>query len=82
MARYKLAERTDIRVLYVGDADFGGIQLAQYYDLSVAKLEARLRQYPKGTVFTLNVQSLDNATAADVRTRIAEIAKRLELVVR
>lgn len=75
------ADRTEIQISYLGDPDCCGVRLAQYYDIGLAGLEARLRQYPKGTVFTLDVHSLDEAAAASVRTTIAAIAKRYGLVV-
>jgi hypothetical protein len=75
------AKSTKIRVWYM-DTDSMNLELAQYNIYSVTELEARLRQYPKGTAFTLDVHQLNQADAAAVASKIAEMAKRYDLIVR
>jgi hypothetical protein len=74
------ADRTEIRISYIGD--YGGIELAQYYDLTLARLEARLKLYPKGSVFTLNLQTNDPKAAAMASAQIRRMAEAYGLVIK
>lgn len=68
------AERRTIRVLRL-DEPFAAIWLAQYQSRSLAALEEKLAQYPRGSIFTLDVAGLDADTAATVTARIVAVAQ-------
>lgn len=56
------------------DGPFAVISIAQYQPRSLAALEEKLAQYPRGSIFTLDVAGLDADTAAAVSARIAAVA--------
>ncbi len=63
-----------IQVTGVDESDHAFISIAQYDLSSLAALEEKLAQYPRGTSFTLNTGTLDAGTAAIVTSRLQKIA--------
>jgi len=68
--RIAQADQTLIRISSLSEP-FASIYVAQHTPRSLAELDHRLSQYPKGTVFTLELTQLDPRIAAEVK-RMAE----------
>jgi hypothetical protein len=73
-ADHMIAAADDVRIgiLRVDNPDNSLVTLAQYQLNSIASLEQKLAQYPKGTTFTLDVSTLDPQIAGVV---VSEVTK-------
>jgi hypothetical protein len=68
------ADDTRITIVRVEEPADSLVMLAQYQLNSIAALEQKLTQYPKGTRFTLDVQSLDSRLSSRVVAELAAFA--------
>ncbi|HMF61188.1 MAG TPA: hypothetical protein VK595_12495, partial [Vicinamibacterales bacterium] len=69
------AASTGINIVRFDNPDNALVLLAQYQLTSISALERKLAQYPKGTSFTLDVRSLDPATARVVASELVKSAE-------
>lgn len=65
---------TTIVVWHINAPDDCQIELAQYHITSIAALEEKVAQYPRGTAFTLQTSISGARVAADVLTRLRAFA--------
>jgi hypothetical protein len=76
------AADTAINIVRFDNPDNALVLLAQYQLTSISALERKLAQYPKGTSFTLDVRSLDPATAGVVASELVKSAEAQGTTVR
>jgi hypothetical protein len=76
------AADTRINIVQVDNPDNALVLLAQYQLMSISALEGKLAQYPKGTSFTLEVGSLDPATARTVVSGLMKFAEAQGITIR
>jgi hypothetical protein len=69
-----VADDTRITIVRVDHPDRAVIMLAQYQLASIAALEQKLAQYPRGSRFTLDVRALDPSIASAVAFVLAKFA--------
>jgi hypothetical protein len=69
------AADTGINIVRFDNPDNALVLLAQYQLTSISAVERKLAQYPKGTSFTLDVRSLDPATARVVASELVKSAE-------
>jgi hypothetical protein len=69
-----VADDTRITIVRVDHSDTAVIMLAQYQLASIAALEQKLAQYPRGSRFTLDVRALDPSIASAVASALAKFA--------
>jgi hypothetical protein len=76
------AGETRITIARVSDPDDSTIMLAQYHLASIAALERKLAQYPKGTIFTIDVSALDPQMARVVVSEVKKFAETHGITIR
>ena len=76
------ADNTVIRVVSADDQDWASVTLAQYQVSSLAALDRRLATYPRGAMFTLDVQRVDPRRATEIADQIRKVAEARGLIVR
>ena len=76
------ADDTRITIVRVEEPDDSLVMLAQYQLNSIAALEQKLAQYPKGTRFTLDVQSLDARTSSAIVAALTKFAEAQGITLR
>jgi glycine cleavage system regulatory protein len=69
-------------IVRVEEPDDSLVMLAQYQLNSIAALEQKLAQYPKGTRFTLDVQSLDARTSSGIVAALTKFAEAQGITLR
>jgi hypothetical protein len=68
------ADDTRISIVRVEEPDDSIVMLAQYQLRSIAALEQKLAQYPRGSSFTLDVKALDSRTAPAIVSELTTFA--------
>jgi hypothetical protein len=76
------AADTPINIVQFDNPGNALVLLAQYQLTSISALERKLAQYPEGTSFTLDVRSLDPATARVVVSVLVKFAEAHGIAIR